>query len=69
METEWMQAETVTVRGNAAEFSQEIVVGRHRFMGDEPASAGGTDAGPDPYGFLLAALGSCISITLTDPCR
>jgi hypothetical protein len=48
METEWMEAETVSVRRNAAEFSQEIVVGRHRFMGDEPASAGGTATGPDP---------------------
>jgi putative redox protein len=32
---------------------------------DEPKDAGGDGMGPDPYSLLLAALGGCISMTVT----
>jgi uncharacterized OsmC-like protein len=54
----------VVVRGSAAGFAQEILAGPHRMASDEPTSAGGTDTGPSPYDLLLAALGSCTSITV-----
>ena len=59
--TEWA---TVTVHGSASGFAQEISVGRHRLVGDEPILVGGTDTGPNPYDLLLAALGSCTSMTV-----
>ena len=55
---------TVTVHGSAAGFAQTISVGQHRLAADEPVSVGGTDTGPNPYDLLLAALGSCTSMTV-----
>jgi len=45
-------------------FQQEILVGSHRLLVDEPVKAGGLDSGPGPYYLLLAALGACTSMTL-----
>jgi uncharacterized OsmC-like protein len=53
----------VVVRGDASGFVQEIAAGGHRLVSDEPVTSGGTDAGPTPYDLLLAALGSCASMT------
>jgi uncharacterized OsmC-like protein len=54
----------VLVHGNASGFAQEVIAGSHRIASDEPVAAGGTDKGPSPYDLLLAALGSCTSMTI-----
>ena len=56
---------TVLVRETRrGKFQQEVIVGRHRLLADEPASVGGMDSGLGPYDFLLAGLGACTSMTL-----
>jgi uncharacterized OsmC-like protein/alpha/beta superfamily hydrolase len=56
---------TVMVRETRrGQFQQEVTVGSHRFLADEPVNAGGMDSGPGPYDLLLAALGACTSMTL-----
>ena len=55
----------VTVR-SVSNLKNEVIYGLGRtLIVDEPISAGGEDAGPDPYTLLLGALGSCISMTVT----
>ncbi len=56
---------TVIVRetGNGR-FQQEVINGPHRMLADEPPSVGGTNTGPTPYGYLLAGLGACSSMTV-----
>lgn len=54
----------VIVRGTGTGFRQEVQAGDHLFVADEPLAFGGAGAGPTPYDLLLAALGSCTSMTL-----
>jgi uncharacterized OsmC-like protein/alpha/beta superfamily hydrolase len=56
---------TVVVRETRrGKFQQDITVGNHRLLADEPVKDGGLDSGPGPYDLLLAALGACTSMTV-----
>jgi len=58
-------AKTVVVRETReGRFQQEVTVGAHRFLADEPLEVGGLDSGPGPYDLLLAGLGACTAMTL-----
>ena len=57
-------ARIVSVRDGRLRYVQSISVGPHVLQADEPVNAGGNDGGPNPYELLLAALGSCASITV-----
>jgi putative redox protein len=55
--------EPVIVRSNGS-FRNEITIGPHHLVADEPLEAGGHGEGPTPYDFLSSALGVCTSMTL-----
>jgi len=56
---------TVEVRETrTGPLAQRVLAGRHVLMAGEPVEAGGDDAGPGPYDYLLAALGACTSMTM-----
>lgn len=54
----------VSVHTDQTPYRTDIAASGHHLIADEPTSVGGTDMGPNPYDFLVAALGACTSITL-----
>lgn len=45
-------------------FLREVSSDDHTWLADEPKHVGGDNLGPDPYEHLLAALGTCTSMTI-----
>jgi len=56
--------ELIVSESGKGKFTQDISVGKHVLIADEPIANGGLDLGPSPYDFLLAALGSCTAMTV-----
>jgi putative redox protein len=54
---------TVVVEGFSG-LRQTVTIGPHQLMADEAKDVGSNDEGPDPYEYLLAALGTCTNMTL-----
>jgi putative redox protein len=55
---------SVVVSAGSSSYVQNIFIGPHLLLADEPSDSGGNDAGPNPYELLLAALGACTSMTV-----
>jgi len=44
--------------------SRGLRAGAHHLVADEPATGGGGDVGPSPFGLLLSGLAACTAMTL-----
>ena len=53
----------VIAKINRAKYKTIVVIGNHELIADEPVPLG-QDLGPNPYDFLLTALGTCVTMTL-----
>ena len=53
----------VIAKINLTKYKTIIVTGNHELIADEPVPFG-QDLGPNPYDFLLTALGACVTMTL-----
>ncbi|MEH6651105.1 MAG: bifunctional alpha/beta hydrolase/OsmC family protein [Motiliproteus sp.] len=54
----------VMVAEKNKQFTRTVLSDTHVWLADEPTAVGGDDLGPDPYEHLLAALGTCTSMTI-----
>ena len=45
-------------------FRVDLRAGVHQLVADEPATGGGGDIGPTPFGLLLSGLAACTAMTL-----
>jgi len=59
-----MPRQVVVAETRANKFQQQIAIGPHHLIADEPVAAGGEDSGPGPYDLLLSALGACTTMTM-----
>ena len=55
---------SVRISSNQSRYGQDVSIRQFQLMADEPTSNGGNDAGPTPFEWILAGLGSCQAMTI-----
>ena len=63
-----MHQRTVDARWAGA-MKTVVMAGEHEIIVDEPATAGGTDAGPQPTDLFLASIASCFTLAMAFAAR
>ncbi len=59
-----MSGTVVVAENGQGRYQQQVTIGQHSLIADEPTSMGGADAGPAPFDFIMSGLGACTSMTL-----
>jgi putative redox protein len=54
----------VHTKSKGVPWAQDIRLGKHTVVSDEPEPRGGKDEGPAPYALVLAGLAACTAMTL-----
>lgn len=55
---------SVHVAAAGGPFAQTVTIRHHAVLADEAVEVGGEDRGPSPTELLLAAVGSCVAMTV-----
>ena len=63
-ESEELSKGQVQVLEANRKFLRKVMTDDHQWYADEPTAFGGSNRGPDPYEHLLAAVGTCTSMTI-----
>ncbi len=58
-----IEGTVVVTETGTGKYTQEITLGNHRLIADEPLPTG-DDAGPSPYDLVLSGLGACTAMTV-----
>lgn len=51
-------------KSRGEKWAQDLRLGKHTIVADEPEAHGGKDVGPAPYALVLAGLAACTAMTL-----